>query len=304
MLYLLYKIGLLVLRVTSTRCAYILVSFFATLQFTISKRDREIVKKNLRIVLPHAPESTISQTARRIFNNFGKYLVDFFSIAKNKSSYLKEVVNFDGLENVDEALRFGKGCIIMTGHFGNWELAGCALANTGYKMNVIALAHTDRRINNLFINQRKKSGINVIHIGNAKTHCLNALYRGEVIAILADRPYGDRGIEVSFFGEKALFPRGAALFSLKSDAPIIFGFTFKEDEDTNRYKVVFDKPFRIKREGTLAMQLQEITQRFAERFETYIRKHPAQWYMFNEIWEQTIDVRRRRFESRHTHTGV
>ena len=286
MLYLLYKIGLSLLRCTTTESAYSIVSFFAKLKYIFSKRDRETIKANLRTVIPEAGEEEISSLAEDVVKNFGKYLVDFFSPIKNQKDYLEETVQIVGIENIDEALKLGRGCIIIAGHFGNWELAGCTVASLGYKLNVVALDHPDPRINNLFIEQRKKAGVNIVHIGAAKTACQKALSRGEIIALLGDRLYGDHGIEVEFFGKTAIFPRGAAVFSLRNGSPIVMCFQYKEDVKKNAYKVIFEKPFLVKREGHLEEQLKDITQRFIKRFEHYIRKYPSQWYMFNKIWKE------------------
>ncbi|MEA3305263.1 MAG: hypothetical protein U9R52_00450 [Candidatus Omnitrophota bacterium] len=285
MLYLLYKIGLSLLRFASKETAYKVVSLFAKIKCRISKKDREIVKENLRAVKPDASEKDISLLAEGVFKNFGRYLVDFFSLGKNKEDFLKKNLLFEGLENIDEALKLGKGCIILTGHFGNWELAGYVVAGMGYKLNAVALAHADSRINNLFIEQRRKSGTQVIPISSAKKSCLAALERNELIAILGDRPYRDHGIEVNFFGRTAIVPRGAALFSIKNSAPIITAFTYKEDEEKDIYKLVFKKLVYVEQGDSTGELLENITQNFIRRFESYIQKYPSQWYMFNKVWK-------------------
>lgn len=290
MLYLLYKIGLALLRSVNLGAAYRIVSFCAKIKYNLSKRDREIVKSNLRNIISGANEKKISLLATEVFKNFGKYLVDFFSLTKDRKGYLKDTVRLIGLENLEEVLRLGKGCILISGHFGNWELAGCALADAGFKINVIALAHLDRRINNLFIGQRKKSGMNVMPIGTARTTCQRALRQNEVVGILGDRPYGDRGIKVMFLGRQATVPRGAALLSLKNGSPIVLLFSYKEDTGKNLHNVVLEKLEKIERKGNLKQQLEYITQSFINRFEYYIQKYPSQWYMFHKVWEENQHI--------------
>ncbi|MBN1872008.1 MAG: lysophospholipid acyltransferase family protein [Candidatus Omnitrophica bacterium] len=285
MLYLAYKIGLAVLRITTRRVAYGMVSFISAIKYTFSVKDKALVRSNLKAALPNTKKDEIESLTRDVFKNFGNYLVDFFTFSKENKEYLKNIIKFEGLDNLNQALKLGKGCIIITGHFGNWEIAGCALAVLGYKINVVALDHMDRRINNLFINLRKKAGVNVIPIGAARNACMEALRRNEIIAILGDRPYGDRGIQVNFFGKTAMLPRGAALFSLKAACPIVTAFSYKDDAAKNSYKAVLDKPFLTERGADTAAQLKEITQRYVNRFESYIRKYPSQWYVFNRVWE-------------------
>lgn len=284
-LYLLYKAGLFALRNMSIRGAYNVVSFFALAQYYISKRDREIVRSNLRSALPDVPEKDIAAFAKNVFVNFGKYLVDFFSPLNENDDALAKKMRFEGLENIDDALKRGKGCIMVTGHFGNWELCGCAMAKRGYKINVVALDHNDPRINNLFIKKRMKSGINVLPIGNAKKSCIEALRRNEIVAIVGDRPYGENGIGVEFFGRAARIPRGPALFSVRTGAPIVVVFIYKETDNAAYYRVAIEKPVTVKNTGPLRGQLKDAMQYFIKRFECYIKKYPSQWYMFHRVWD-------------------
>lgn len=271
------------LRIASRTTACRIASFLARAKYILSKKDRETVKSNLRNAFPQAGEKEISLLARKTFENFGRYIIDFFSLTKNEDGYLDNVMHITGAENIDRALDFGKGCIILTAHFGNWELTGCAMAKQGYKINAVALAHADPRINELFIRQRIRCGIKVIPTGKAKADCLKALNRGEAVAILGDRPYADHGIEMDFFGKKTLAPRGAALFSLKNGSPIVLVFSYWEN---GGYRAVFEEPFVLKREGDIDKELAEISARFFRRFEHYIKKYPAQWYMFNRVWKE------------------
>jgi KDO2-lipid IV(A) lauroyltransferase len=238
----------------------------------------------LRVALPDAGEKEISTLAKNVFVNFGKYLTDFFSPLNKDNKVLIENMHFEGLENIDAALKLGKGCIIVSGHFGNWELAGCALAARGYRVSAVALDHSDPRINNLFIQRRRKAGISVLSTGNAKNYCLGALKRNEIVAIIGDRPFGENGIDIEFFGKIARIPRGPALFSIRTGAPIVIAFGFRDAESKTSYKVVMEKPLLVNREGPLSKQLKYITQHFIKIFESYIRKYPSQWYMFNKVW--------------------
>ena len=285
MLYRFYKFWLFVLRATTLRAAYLFTSFFARVQYAVSKKDREIVKENLRRAMPGASDNKISATAKDVFVNFGKYLVDFFSLGKNLKEHVKKTVRFVNINSLDDALKLGKGCILVTGHFGNWELSGCALASLGYKINVVALDHADERINNLFIGQRKMAGMRVMRIGTARAACQRALEQAEAVGIMGDRPFGDRGVEIDFFGKTAIFPRGAALFSIKYGSPIVMFFTYKDDTGSNKYTIYFEKPLFAEQKKDVSKQLIDIAQAFAKKFEHHIRKHPSQWYMFNKVWK-------------------
>ncbi len=284
MLYLLYKISFFIMRITDTKCSYAIVSFFASLKYYFSKNDRETVEQNLRVAMPEASKKEISVLAKKVFINFGKYLVDFFAFTCDDADIIKKKIVFEGLEKLDRALELGKGCIILTGHFGNWELGGYLMAKLGYKLNIVALDHSDQRINEIFIQRRKKAGINIASIGNAKRFCLAALKRNEIVGIAGDRPYGENGIDINFFGKTARIPRGAALFSIRTGAPLIIVFTHKTDDKNVDNRMVFEGPIPVKRDLPVHAATKEATQYFINRFELYIRKYPAQWYMFHHVW--------------------
>ncbi len=284
MLYWIYRISLFLLRIFSRKAAYRVAGLIGKVQYALSKKDRELVKANLRSALPEAGEREISSRAREVFVNFGIYLVDFFYLMKGSPGYLEKTVRLTGIENIHKALEAGRGCIILTAHFGNWEMGGCVLAKQGFGLNVVALAHSDGRINDLFLRQRRAAGINVIPLGKARTDCQNALKRGEAVAILGDRLYGDHGIEIDFFGKKAIVPRGGALLSLKNGSPVVLVFAHKEG-DINH--VVCDPPYLVRREGDKDKELAEIIQRFIRRLEFYIKKYPSQWFMFNSAWKES-----------------
>lgn len=285
MLYILYRIGFFILRVTGAKGAYAVVSFFASLKYYLSKNDREIVEQNLRVVMPEAGKKEISSLAKKVFINFGKYLVDFFAFTCSDADVIRKKIVFEGLEKVDKALESGKGCIILTGHFGNWELGGYLMAKLGYKLNIVALDHSDQRINDIFIQRRKKAGTNIASIGNAKQFCLSALKRNEIVAIAGDRPYGENGIDINFFGKTTRIPRGAALFSVRTGAPLIIVFTYKTDDKNGDNKMVFEEPIPVKRDLPVHAAMRDATQYFINRFELYIRKYPSQWYMFHHVWK-------------------
>ena len=177
MIYLFYKLGFLLLRITTVKAGYAIASFFAKAQYLFSKKDSAIVKANLRNIFSQAGENEIKSLAAEVFVNFAKYLVDFFGQTKGADDYLKKTIRIKGLENFDDAFKAGNGCILLGGHFGNWESAGCRLAKLGYKLNVVALDHKDRRINDFFITQRRVSGVKVIPTGTAVTAYEKALCR-------------------------------------------------------------------------------------------------------------------------------
>jgi KDO2-lipid IV(A) lauroyltransferase len=108
------------------------------------------------------------------------------------------------------------------------------------------------------------------------------LQRNEVIALVMDRPSGDNGVEVTFFGEKASLPAGPAAMSLRTGAKIIPGYCIVQPDRTVVGGML--PPIDYQPTGDRERDVQAITQMLATAMEECIRQYPDQWYMFRQMW--------------------
>ena len=190
--YLLYKIAQYLALFTPVKFSYWLAAGLADIKRCLSKKDTQAVKENLSIILGN-DEKRINECAKHIFRNFAKYLVDFFRFAKINEKFIKNNVTIKGKENVDEALKKGKGVILVTAHIGNWELGGVVAALLGYNFYAVALDHKNTRVNRLFVKQREMKGVHVISTGVSVRKCFSVLKNKNVLALLGDRNLGQKG---------------------------------------------------------------------------------------------------------------
>lgn len=280
--YFLYRIGLLLALALPLKIAYGLSLILADMRYIFFVRDRRVVKKNLEVVLGKVNKKKLSYESRWVFRNFAKYLVDFFRFSKLDKNFIDKFVSIEGKRYLDEALSNGKGVIVVTAHLGNWELGGVIAALLGYPLNVIALSHTNRKVDNLFIQQRSMKGINVIPLGFGLRKCFRALSRNEIVALLGDRDFSGQGINLDFFGKKAVVPRGPATFSIKSGAPIVPGFMIRGKG--NKFKLIFEPMLSSTLTGDLDLDTEIITKEILKILEKYIKKYPSQWFMAADFW--------------------
>jgi KDO2-lipid IV(A) lauroyltransferase len=264
------------------RSGYALAAFIARLQYLLSRKDRLIVYGNLRAIFPGEDEKEIKRLAKEGFINFAKYLADFFRFGILDRSYVERYVKVVGRENLDNALKQGKGVVTLTAHIGNYELGGAVISLLGYKFNVVALNHKEKKVNELFIGQRAKVGINVIPLGAAVKKCFEALRRGEIVALVGDRDFTPHGLKTKFFGKDALIPRGPAAFYLKAAAAIVPGFLIRMPDDT--FELRFEKAISYNTTGDAPLDEQKVTELCLRVIEEYIKKYPSQWYMFRRFW--------------------
>lgn len=261
----------------------------ADIDYLLKRKLRHAVKSNLRHVLSASNsgavlESEVSAQARAVFRNFAKYLVDFFSFARLNVDNLNKFVKVIGIEHMRSAFNSGKGVIGLTAHIGNWELGGAVTSLLGFRVNVVALPHENTRINRLFTNQRASKGVNVIPLGAGAGKYLSVLRKNQLIALVGDRMTSDAGIETNFFNKPTLVPKGPAVLSLRTGAPIVPCFVVRNPDDT--FNLIFEEPiypasFNDDKNGAVRL----ITSRMISILEKYIKKYPSQWFLFYKVWD-------------------
>ncbi len=232
------------------------------------------------------PGGDIRSTAREVFRNFGRYLVEFFRMQRTMDAdFLRRGVSFENRGAFEDALALGKGLVVVTAHLGNWELGGAVLSRLGYPMVAIALPHKERPVNDLFNRQREAMGVTVVPVHRASRRCLRALRDRRIVAVVADRDFSANGERMDFLGREVLLPKGAAVFSLRTGAPILPMFFIRERG--GRFRVVVGEPVSpsTASSGCEEDRLREVMAAYKGQLEAAIRRHPDQWLMFREFWE-------------------
>lgn len=280
--FLIYKLGQTLALALPLEAGYPIAAFIAKLQFIFSRKDRLVVYGNLRAVFPSKDEKEINRIAKAVFVNFAKYLVDFFRFEKLDKKFLGEKIRVVGRDNLDNALKEGKGVIALTAHIGNYELGGAVISLLGYRFNAVALDHKNKSVNDFFIGQRARTGVKVIPLGSALRKCYEALNKGEVLALVGDRDFSNHGVVIEFFGRKALIPKGPAAFYTRTGASIVPGFLIRMPDDT--FELRFEKPILYKMTGDMEADEKRVTGLCVEAIEDYIKRYPSQWYMFRRFW--------------------
>lgn len=284
--YHLYKIGLYWAKVLPLGLSRALVRLLCDLHYCFSKADRLAVENNLKVILGK-PEVRPKEV-RAVFRNFGQYLLEFFvSTTSVKPAFIRSHVHVNNIEHLNDVLQKGKGGIIVSAHLGSWEMGGIVLPMLGFPLSVVALAHKDPRVNALFNAQRETYGVRVIQTDVAVRRVADHLQQNRLIAILADRTFGSRGIAMDFLGRKTMIPKGPAFFSLKTGAPIVPVFFLRTDDgrfEINIYPSIDPPALEGQARVTDAM-VRDCIRKYLTVMEQEIIKNPTQWLIFREFWQ-------------------
>jgi KDO2-lipid IV(A) lauroyltransferase len=217
--------------------------------------------------------------AKRVFRHFGETAVDFMRAQGRTNDVVLATTKFEGLEYIDEALKQGKGVLIITGHLGNWERGAHWMSARGYKMSVIARDANQSDLNDLVLKMRNAAGVEVIARGNAVRPILQKLKRNELVAILPDQNSGESFIP--FFGKPAGTVQGPAVLHIRTGAPLIPMACFADGP--GKLHMVF-RP-EIKPLEGYEDPVDAYTAAVNLELEKLIREHPEQYLWFHDRWK-------------------
>ncbi len=284
--YWLFRLVMFSTAVLPARFAYWVSLRIADLGYFLGDRKgRKAVMRNLRQVMPNESAGRIIYESRWVFRNWGKYFTEFFRFSSYDKMFFLKHTSFVNLHHITNALKAGKGCIIMSAHVSNWELGAAYFPlRLGLKINVVAARHVSERINKLFIDQRTAMGINVIYTEEAGLKVLRALRNNEIVCILSDRDVGENGIEVDFFGRKCRFPQGPVRLGIKSGAVCLPGFVTRRTNDS--FAIEMRDPIVFPEDMDKTQKVRYGIEKYVVQLENYIRLHPEEWPVFYDVWDE------------------
>jgi KDO2-lipid IV(A) lauroyltransferase len=279
-------VGLLA-RVAPYRLALALGSFLGWLAFDVLRIRRKVTLTNLRNSLSES-RNELTGIARRAYRNFGKSMVEYVLFPSLNKEKLERMVEVEGAEHFDEALKRGKGAVLVGGHFGSWELMGAGLSQKGYPIDFLVGEQHNLLVDNLMNDYRRSMGIGIIKMGTAAKGIIKALKDNRFVAMLSDQDAGSDGTVVEFFGRPASTPKGPAAFALKMDVPIIMGFIVRR-QDGRRQRIIIEKPIHGQKTADKEEDIRKLTQAYTSVLENYIRRYPDHWFWPHRRWKSTTD---------------
>ncbi|NCC49652.1 MAG: hypothetical protein EOM20_00410 [Spartobacteria bacterium] len=247
-------------------------------------KDRAAVINNLTQIYKAQgtipSKDTLEGQARKTFQYFGKYLVDFFRFSQVTRDEIEHLISIQHNEYFEEVLQREKGVIILTAHFGNWEFGGAVLSGMGYNINAVFLPQNVQKLDALFERQRRRRGVRVVPLGHSASSVIRCLKKGEMVALLGDRDFTPRNDLVEFFGREARMPRGPSWLSWRLGAPILPSFVLRQVDDT--FLARFHPPIYPE-----DMDSEDaIRERICRVLEQEIGENPHQWFIFDDFWSE------------------
>jgi len=247
-------------------------------------RYRTVALANLERAFPEWPPERRRAVARASFGHLGTTLVEFFLRQPRLTmAEVEREVRFEGREHYEAAFARGKGVLLITAHYGNWELMGPRLARAGYQVSAVSRPADDPGIEVMIESIRTRCGLRQIPRRQAAREGLAALRRNEILAILLDQNTAEGGVFVPFFGHPASTATGPAVFALKTGAALVPTFSVREADGTHTMKTwppIYPEP-----SGNREADIRTLTAAVTSVIEAQIRERPELWSWLHNRWK-------------------
>jgi lauroyl/myristoyl acyltransferase len=273
-------------RVLPTHTGRMLFGWLGAAASHLMPNVRRVVADNQAQVLGRTTDDPLVQASTsRAFRRYARYWFDAFDVVDWTQEQIGPAFVFERYDHLEQALAMGKGVIAVLPHMGNWDVAGRALLGSGLDVVAVAEHLRPERLYQLFVEHRQALGIDVVALspeGKVGRQLADALKRGSIVALLADRDLTGRGVEVQMFGAPRRLPAGPALLALSTGAPIMGVAIY---QTPTGWRCVLHEPFVVTSTGSRRADAERTTQRIASMFERDIAVAPDDWHLFQPGWD-------------------
>ena len=245
-----------------------------------SQRNRAVRQLQERLGVGAGEADAI---AGRMFRNIGRTLLEILYIPALTQSKLNRLVSVENPHYLQTAMGAGKGTVILTAHFGNWEWMAARFVQLGFPVAAIAETQPGPGLDQLLNEYREQVGMKPFARGNTLVSAMKALKQGCLMGFLADQDAKASGVFVDFFGRSSSTPQGPAVFALRCGAPIVPAFIVRQPRNKG-HRILLSPPIYASDSEDAQQQIQELTERMTKEMENRIRQYPDHWWWFQRRW--------------------
>ncbi len=245
---------------------------------------KNVVFDNLRHAFPQYSEDKIQEIAYGSYKSFCITLAEILYMPWLSENQLKSIMVCNDKDKIVQRYDEGNGVILLSAHLGNWEYLATSVAlQINNKFNVVVKPQRNPYVNKWMNKYRTKWNNNVVPLGVSIRNIFAVLLNRGIVAMVADQRGPEESLKLEFFGRKTSVYVGPAVLSLKTNAPIIYGLSVRQNDfnydvriiEVDRQNLPDDEDGKIK----------VLTERMVKILEDIIREHPEQWLWMHRRWK-------------------
>jgi KDO2-lipid IV(A) lauroyltransferase len=245
---------------------------------------RDVVVDNLRLAFPDKDDAWIEDITHKTYEHLGREATAMMRLSKLHPQAVIDRTIPVGWEQLEAARAEGRGVILVTGHYGNWEVAAATVAARGIPIAAIVRRQGNRLVDARLQELRRCLGVETIYQSEAPTRVPRILRANGVVGIVGDQNAPRSGIWIPFFGRLASTHRGPALFALRLNAPVFSCIARRLPGKDVRYEIAGER-VDVTRTGDLDTDVMALTTELAQRLEKQVRIAPEQYFWFHKRWK-------------------
>ncbi|MFT6490133.1 MAG: KDO2-lipid IV(A) lauroyltransferase [Parvibaculaceae bacterium] len=241
---------------------------------------------NLERTLPELDGPTRDQIVRDMWENFGRTLFEYplldkFILPKNASR-----LNIVGLEHLTSVAAAGRGGLIVSGHFANWEILPLIAHLQGIESGAVYRSANNQLIDNQILALRAKvsDAVQIPKGAKGARSILRLLKSKKFVMMLIDQKLND-GIEATLFGQKAMTTSAPAGLAYRNQVPIVPVSLVRSNGTC--FTLTVHKPIETDSKAEALGEITRVTQELNDFLEARIREHPSQWFWLHDRWSFT-----------------
>jgi len=265
------------------RAASALGSLLGAVAGRLLPRRRAIAEENLRSALGLS-KTEAARLARRVFRQLGRSFLEFLGLPARSPAELDRRITFDeGFARLEARARSGRGGVLLTAHYGNWEYLGAMVGRRLGGVAYVFPAQSNRGADGLLNATRAKLGVELIPMEEGMRRALKRLLRGGSIGLLADQDARKIGVHVPFFGRPASTLTGPARLAIRARCPIYVAVL--DRARPGRFQVrslAWIEPHEGADEGP---EVRRLAGAINQALESAIRQRPDHWYWIHRRWK-------------------
>ncbi len=286
LVYLAVRLVAMAVHVVGPSASYAAAAVMGDWMHRLYGRGRKRAMEHLARALPDVCERRRRGICRASMRNLARLAMDVLLIPRyvNETGWRRYVRIGDVAEPLREAVRRRTGMIVVSGHFGNWEVFGYTTAMMGFHGYALARALDNPYLNDYLLGIRERNGMTILDKSGAMAQ-MDGIMRGRnVVGFIADQDAGKRGVFVDFFHRAASTYRAPALMAIRYNVPIVVVYARRLGERF-AFEIGAARMIRPAEWADADDPVRWITQEYTAALERVIRTAPEQYLWSYRRWK-------------------
>jgi KDO2-lipid IV(A) lauroyltransferase len=288
--YLGLRLFVMAVQMFEVEANYRTARWIGELLWRIDRRHRQIAIRHVRLSFPDWPEAKVLRVARKSMHNLLflglETVLTPRMITPNRWRRHVRLVNL--AEAVRLLLRRKSGLIMLTGHFGNFEIVGYTMATLGFGPDTVARPLDNPYVWDYLVGILEHTGQRILYKKGAMAAIPSLLTACEPVTFVADQDAGRKGVFVDFFGRPASTYKSIGLLAIRHETPIVIGYG-KRLSDRFEFEIAIQRIIYPHEWRDRDDELTWVTQEFTAELERIVRKAPEQYLWVHRRWKHRPD---------------